>query len=397
MIRCFTYSKLLKVHQQLKVTRSVILGIETSCDDTGAAVFDLQGKLLGEALSTQKSSRFGGVIPTIAMYLHKEKIETVVSEALKEANKSIEEVTAIAVTNRPGLKGPLIIGTDYAKYLCLKYNKPMIPVHHMVAHALTVRMEEDVKFPFMILLISGGHCILGIAKDIDDFCILGSSINDSPGEALDKIARYLQIHNLPGMRDLSGGQAVEILAKDGDPSKFPLGIPLLDERSCRFSFSGFKGHTNNILAYRKEEIPPSKEELSDYCAGAQFSITKHLCQRLQRGIEYSTAKDLMPENGTLVVSGGVASNQFVRSCLSEVCGTYGWKSVFPRPKLCTDNGVMIGWTGYELWRRGMDIIQPDQVLDVELYPKCPLGEDITQDVIDAHIKCKWIKLSIEKR
>jgi len=371
------------------------LGIETSCDDTGAAVIDLQGKLIGEAISTQKSARFGGVIPTIAMFLHKEKIEHVVTEALHQANKSIEEVTVIAVTNRPGLKGPLIIGTDYAKYLCKKYNKPMIPVHHMVAHALTVRLENEVNFPFMVLLISGGHCLLGIAKDVDDFVILGSSINDSPGEALDKIARYLRVHNLPGMRDLSGGQVIETLAKDGDPQKRKLGIPLRDERSCRFSFAGFKGHLHLKLEQEKRDGKEdfTREELSDFCAGAQYSITKHLCERLQRGIEYSTVMNFMPaQAGTLVVSGGVASNQYIRSSLSKICEHYGWNAIFPRPKLCTDNGVMIGWTGYELWRQGKDIVEPDKVFHVDIFSRCPIGEDNSQDVIDADIKCKWVKV-----
>eukprot|EP00088_Acartia_fossae_P068627 TRINITY_DN8745_c0_g1_i1.p1 TRINITY_DN8745_c0_g1~~TRINITY_DN8745_c0_g1_i1.p1 ORF type:complete len:397 (-),score=23.86 TRINITY_DN8745_c0_g1_i1:58-1248(-) len=394
MNRCFTYSRLLRVRRDLELRRTFILGIETSCDDTGAAVIDLQGRLLGESISTQNSTRFGGVIPTIATVLHRDKIEKVVTEALSQANKDVTEMTAVAVTNRPGLKGPLSVGTDYAKYLCKKYHKPMIPVHHMIAHALTVRMEEKVEFPFMILLISGGHSLLGIAKNVKDFDILGSSENDSPGEAFDKIARNLQVHNLPGYRDISGGQAIETLAKKGDPLKINFGIPLRDRRDCMFSFSGFKGNINMFLKREGKEDGHSfpKEGLPDVCASIQYVITKHLCERLQRGIEYCTLHELIKEPGTLVVSGGVASNQFIRRSFTKVCEELGWRAVYPRPKLCTDNGVMIAWTGLELWRQGLDIVQPEDVLKVDTYPRIPMGRDLSESVTKAHIKCKWINI-----
>ncbi|XP_023333368.1 probable tRNA N6-adenosine threonylcarbamoyltransferase, mitochondrial isoform X2 [Eurytemora carolleeae] len=379
MFRSCCYSRLLRHKETLiRTRRNLILGIETSCDDTGAAVIDLSGRLLGESLSTQLSTRFGGVIPTFAMVFHTDKIQGVVEEALKQADVTMEDVSVIAVTNRPGLKGPLIIGTDYAKYLCTKYNKPLIPIHHMAAHALTVRMEQDVKFPFLFLLISGGHCILGIAKDIDNFTLLGEGLDGSPGEMLDKAARNLKLHSLPNMRDISGGLAVETLAKKAvNPIKFT--VPLHNERNCNFSFSGYKGHLHLVLRRleKNRELPFDSQsvipEASDVCAGLQYAVSKHLCERLQRGIEFTEYKELMSVGSTLVVSGGVASNQFIRGSISRVCESLGWKAVFPNPKLCTDNGIMIAWAGYEFWRSERGIIQPQDVFQVPVIPKCPIG------------------------
>jgi len=403
MLRCLklncSYSRLLQVNQRARLAkqiRTIVLGIETSCDDTGAAVIDQSGRLLGECISSQLSTRYGGVIPTFAMIFHRDKIEGVVNEALKQAGVGIEDISCVAVTNRPGLKGPLLVGTDYAKYLCSKYNKPMIPIHHMAAHALTVRMEEDVKFPFMILLISGGHCILGIAKDIDDFVLLGASKDDSPGETLDKVARRLRLHSLPNMRDISGGRTLEIFAESGDRLQFPVGVPLREYKDCNFSFSGLKGHMDYILRrINKTSDFPSHEVLPqarDICASVQYSLTKHLCERVQRGIEFVEYDEMMEVGGTLVVSGGVASNQYIRRSLSHVCQELGWRAVYPKPKLCTDNGIMIGWAGYEFWKQQRGIVQPKDVFDVEVSPKCPLGENISDRVTATNLKCKWIKL-----
>jgi len=358
-------------------------------------VLDLKGKLLGESLSTQLSTRYGGVIPTFAMVFHQDKIQAVVDEAMKQAGASYEDLSAVAVTNRPGLKGPLIVGTDYAKYLCMKYRKPLIPIHHMAAHALTVRMENKVEFPFLFLLISGGHCLIGIAKDIDDFTILGSSLDDSPGEALDKVARQLKVHKLPKMRDMSGGRAVEILSKGHENSRVEFGIPKRSDRDCNFSFSGLKGHLNMYLkkvhlGHPSHEVIPQVREV---CAGIQYSVTKHLCERLQRAIEYVEFDELMSNGGTLVVSGGVASNQYIRAGLSTVCESMGWKAVYPEPKLCTDNGIMIGWAGYEFWREQRGLVEPDDVLEVPVIAKCPIGENISDKVVAANLKCKWIPIN----
>ena len=308
--------------------RSLILGLETSCDDTGACVMDMSGKVLGESLSTQLSSRMGGVIPTFAMTFHAQRIEGVVTDCMAKAGVRVEDLTALAVTNRPGLKGPLVIGTDYAKYLCMKHKLPMIPIHHMEAHALTARLLTPVQFPFLVLLISGGHCLLSLATDIDQFELLGTSIDDSPGEALDKCARRLRLHNLPGMRDMSGGKAVELTAaKANGMVEFP--IPMRGYRDCRFSFSGVKATINDyrVNEEKRLELDPDQvlPDVEEVCAGLQYIVTKHLCERVQRGVEFLKYKGVEGVS-TLVVSGGVASNMFIRKGLTTVAEHFGMEA-----------------------------------------------------------------------
>jgi len=205
----------------------------------------------------------------------------------------------------------------------------------------------------------------------------------------------LKVHSLPGLRDVSGGEAIEMMARKGDVHKIRIGVPMRHERNCQFSFAGFKGNVDNILyKIRKEsgDNALSEEMISNISAGVQYSLTKHLCERLQRAITYIQLKEIIEESGTLVVSGGVASNMFIRGCIEKVCTELGWKAVFPRPKLCTDNGIMIGWTGLELWRRGQDILPPDEALQLDVHPRCPMGRDLTHDVISADLKCKWLKI-----
>ena len=237
--------------------RSLILGIETSCDDTGVALIDQSGAVLSELVQSQTSVRMGGVIPTFAMQDHAKNIHSLVTQCLASASVTPGQLSAVAVTNRPGLKGPLLVGTDYAKWMCLKHRLPMIPVHHMEAHALTARMVSPqlTQFPLLVLLISGGHCLLALATDIDQYHLLGSSIDNSPGEALDKCSRMLGLHNMAGMRDMAGGRAVELVAGRVDnvtDIEFP--VPMRQYRDCRFSFAGVKATIFDYVArVRKKE------------------------------------------------------------------------------------------------------------------------------------------------
>lgn len=373
-------------------SRSLILGIETSCDDTGACVMSLEGEVLGEALSTQLSARYGGVIPTFAMTWHAKKIEGVVALALERAGVGFQHLTAVAVTNRPGLKGPLIVGTDYAKYLCLKHNLPMLPVHHMAAHALTARMEKtDLKFPFLVLLVSGGHCLLALCSSLHEFTLLGETVDDSPGEALDKCARMLGLHHIPGLRDVSGGRAIEITARKSQNPR-QLSVPMRQYRDCRFSFAGMKAQIYDIV--RLAGLSPgeilTEEELADICAGLQGLLLKHLAERIQRGCEYLDWEDRLPSH--LVVSGGVASNLAVREGLAGLAKHFNMEAVFPPPRLCTDNGVMIAWAGLEALKVNEVGVAPENVLGVEVESRCPLGSSIHEKVSEANMKCKWIKL-----
>ncbi|XP_063593069.1 tRNA N6-adenosine threonylcarbamoyltransferase, mitochondrial-like [Penaeus indicus] len=207
--------------------RQLVLGIETSCDDTGASVVDDQGAVLGEALNTQQKIHLmhGGIIPPVACRLHAENIEEVVDTCLKRSGISLEEIDAIATTVKPGLPLSLAVGTEYGKQLALNARKPFIPIHHMEAHALTVRMVEQIEFPFLVLLVSGGHSLLVLAHSVDRWSIIGQTVDDAPGEALDKGARRLKLRNIPECSSMSGGQAIEHLAKEGNPRAYDFPTP----------------------------------------------------------------------------------------------------------------------------------------------------------------------------
>lgn len=198
-------------------------------------------EVLGEAIHTQRESQiFGGILPPIAQSFHRKHIERIVEESLQKANVKPEDLDAIAVTNRPGMMMSLAIGFRYAKHLSRKYQKPLIPVHHMEAHALTVRMEHDVKFPFLCLLISGGHSLLAVVQDVDEFLLLGETLDDAPGEAFDKIARRLKLSNLEYFKDMNGGQAIEEAARQcaNPTNKYRFPLMLYRYRNCQFSFAG---------------------------------------------------------------------------------------------------------------------------------------------------------------
>jgi len=381
-----------------QTARTLILGLETSCDDTGVAVIDQSGQVLSQRLHSQASVRMGGVIPTFALHSHAATIHHLVTEALHTAEVSPSQLQAVAVSNRPGLKGPLSVGTDYAKYLCLKHQLPIIPIHHMEAHALTARLtsKEEIKFPFLVLLISGGHCLLALARDIDDYKLLGTSIDCSPGECLDKCSRMLGLHNLPGLRDVAGGKAVELVARQAeDTNRLDFPVPMRSYRDCRFSFTGLKATIHDHIAKVKSQTTLDCDEMvphvGEVCAALQRSVTKHLCERLQRSIEYLHYSDISSVE-SLVVSGGVASNLAIRAGLEAVASHYNMSAVFPPPSLCTDNGVMVAWNGLERWRRGRGVVHWADCLQVEVRARCPLGEDWHPRVEAASIKCKWIKI-----
>ncbi|CAG0881611.1 unnamed protein product [Darwinula stevensoni] len=311
---------------------ATILGIESSCDDTGAAVVNEAKEILGEALHSQKQLHidFGGIIPPFARELHRKHLPAVVDSALSAARMTVSDVDAIAVTVKPG------------------------------KHDAWKEIELKMKFPFLVLLVSGGHCILALVRGVTSFSILGSTLDDSPGEALDKSARRMKLRNLPELSMLSGGEAIEKLAQQGDPSAFQFPFPLGRARDCNFSFSGLKFYLLKTIRRLEEKQKVEGDqlvpELADLCASFQFTVMKHLCTRVQRGMGFLDLNDLMPKNErTLVVSGGVASNNFLRSALERVCNEYNYKLVCPPPRLCTDNGVMIAWNGVEKWIIGCDI------------------------------------------
>ncbi|KOB72227.1 putative tRNA N6-adenosine threonylcarbamoyltransferase, mitochondrial [Operophtera brumata] len=377
---------------------TLILGIETSCDDTGVAIVNGAGNLLGESLYSQNiiHLRYGGVNPVIAHELHRENIDKAVQETLRNARINIENIDAVAVTTKPGLLISLQVGVKYARFIANRYHKPIIPIHHMEAHALVARMYSDIPFPFIVLLISGGHCLLSIVNDVDDFLLLGESLDNAPGQILDKAARRMKLRNIPEYSKMAGGRAIEAAAKYvKNPELFKFTSPLLKNRDCNFSFSGFKNSLEKKLFQKESEhnimgdrvIP----EVNDLCAGLQLAIAEHLAVRTERAVLFCEKKNLTSgAHKNIVVSGGVACNDFIFNSIKVIGDKMGYNVIRPPPKVCTDNGIMIAWNGIEKVRKKCELSSTIALSDVD--PKAPMGKNIIADVIDANIPVKVTRL-----
>ncbi|XP_074685724.1 tRNA N6-adenosine threonylcarbamoyltransferase, mitochondrial isoform X1 [Strix aluco] len=380
--------------------RKLVLGIETSCDDTGAAVVDDAGNVLGEALHCQKEVHLqaGGIIPVVAQQLHRENIEQVVKEALGVSGVSVRELAAIATTVKPGLALSLEVGLQYSLTLVNKYQKPFIPIHHMEAHALTIRLTHHLEFPFLVLLLSGGHCILAVAQGVSDFLLLGQSIDIAPGDMLDKVARRLSLRKHPECHSMAGGKAIEHLAQTGNRQQHTFRLPLQQYRNCDFSFSGLQNLVNNaIIQKEKEEGIQEGEILScvkDIAAAVQHAVAVHIIQRTYRAMLFCIKNSILSSrNATLVVSGGVASNQYIRKGLQTLADANDFAFLCPPPRLCTDNGVMIAWNGIERLRAGLGVLHSTDGIRYE--PKAPLGIDISKRVEEDSIKVPKLRKKIQ--
>ncbi|XP_076198316.1 tRNA N6-adenosine threonylcarbamoyltransferase, mitochondrial isoform X1 [Aptenodytes patagonicus] len=387
-------------HSGKQHLRKLVLGIETSCDDTGAAVVDGAGNVLGEALHCQKEVHLqaGGIIPVVAQQLHRENIEQVVKEALGVSGVSVHELAAIATTVKPGLALSLEVGLQYSLNLVSRYQKPFIPIHHMEAHALTIRLTHHVEFPFLVLLLSGGHCILAVAQGVSDFLLLGQSIDIAPGDMLDKVARRLSLRKHPECRSMAGGKAIEHLAQTGNRQQHTFRLPMQQYRNCDFSFSGLQNLVNKaIIQKEKEEGIQEGEILScvkDIAAAVQHAVALHIIQRTYRAMLFCTKNRILSsKNATLVVSGGVASNQYIRKGLQTLADANDFAFLCPPPRLCTDNGVMIAWNGIERLRAGLGVLHSTDGIRYE--PKAPLGIDISKRVEEDSIKVPKLKKKIQ--
>ncbi|KAH6779763.1 glycoprotease 1 [Perilla frutescens var. hirtella] len=364
----------------------VVLGIETSCDDTAAAVVRSNGEILSQVVSSQADLlvRYGGVAPKMAEEAHSLVIDQVVQEALDKAKVTEEDLSAVAVTIGPGLSLCLRVGVRKARKLAGAYALPIIGVHHMEAHALIARLvQSELQFPFMALLISGGHNLLVLARDLGHYIQLGTTIDDAIGEAYDKTAKWLGLD----MRK-SGGPAVEELARQGDENSIKFKVPMKQHKDCNFSYAGLK--TQVRLAIESENIDAAipiasaseedRRARADIAASFQRVAVLHLEEKCERAIEW--ALKIEPSMKYLVVSGGVASNQYVRSRLNKIVEKKGLQLVCPPPSLCTDNGVMIAWTGIEHFRMGRydpppPACEPEDAL-LDLRPRWPLGEELAE-------------------
>ncbi|MDR1025874.1 MAG: tRNA (adenosine(37)-N6)-threonylcarbamoyltransferase complex transferase subunit TsaD [Lactobacillus sp.] len=344
----------------------LVLGIESSCDETAAAIINDKKEILGESLLSQKEHEaFGGVVPEIAARAHLEHIDEMIEDTLKMAKVKLEDLDAIAAVGGPGLIGGVVVGAMAGKALSLALNKPLVMVNHLEGHALAPRISNDVEFPYLLLLVSGGHCQILIVKDVGEYERLGTTIDDAAGEAFDKVAKMLCL-------GYPGGPIIEKMAATGNPDRFVLPRPLLRSGDCNMSFSGLKTAVRKLIESYSEDGSVehcilNKEVTADICASFQVAVTDCLVKKLENAIEIF--KEKYPEGKDVVVSGGVAANSFLRKALKDLSEKHGLIFAAPPLKYCTDNGVMIAWAGLERFRKGLV-----DDLDFKPRPRWPLDE-----------------------
>ena len=345
----------------------IVLGIESSCDETAAAIVNDKREILGECVLTQLEHKtYGGVVPEIAARAHLDHIEDILEETFKKAGVKPQDIDAVAAASGPGLIGGVVIGVMAAKALSLALDKPFIAVNHLEGHALAARLTSDVEYPYLLLLVSGGHCQILVVKGVGEFERLGTTIDDAAGEAFDKVAKMLNL-------GYPGGPMIEKMADLGDENRFVLPRPLLGSGDCNLSFSGLKTAVRKIIeSYAAdgniEHAILRKQDTADICASFQKAATDHLIYKLKKAIAIFHTK--YPQGRDLVVSGGVASNTYLRGKLKQLSETEGLVFSAPPIRFCTDNGVMIAWAGMERTLKG---IHND--LDFKPRPRWPLDEN----------------------
>lgn len=342
----------------------LVLGIESSCDETAAAIVNDRREILGECVLTQLEHKtYGGVVPEIAARCHLEHIDEILEETFKRAGIQPCNIDAVAASAGPGLIGGVVIGVMAAKALALALDKPFIAVNHLEGHALCARLSDDVEYPYLLLLVSGGHCQILIVKGVGDFERLGTTIDDAAGEAFDKVAKMLGL-------GYPGGPMIEKMAELGNEDRFVLPRPLWNSGDCNLSFSGLKTAVRKIIeSYSPdnniEHAILRKQDVADICAGFQLAATESLLHKLKTAI--ADFRTRYPQGKDLVVSGGVAANIYLRQKLQQLADTEGLKFAAPPIRFCTDNGVMIAWAGMERALKGMY-----DDLDFKPRPRWPL-------------------------
>ncbi|MGB0747206.1 MAG: tRNA (adenosine(37)-N6)-threonylcarbamoyltransferase complex transferase subunit TsaD [Magnetospiraceae bacterium] len=344
----------------------IVLGIETSCDETAAAVVTdaaaPEDRLLSGVLLSQVEEHdvYGGVVPELAARSHLQTLDGVIAEAMDKARIGFADLDGVAVAGGPGLIGGVIVGVMTAKAIALARSLPFMAVNHLEGHALTARLTDDVAFPFLLLLVSGGHCQILSVAGVGRYHRLGTTIDDALGEAFDKTAKMLGL-------GYPGGPAVERAAALGTPGRLPLPRPMKGRPGCHFSFSGLK----TAIRQSVEKLPPGplrETDIQDLCAEFQAAAADVLADRL--GNAMARFKADFPQGRHLVVAGGVAANRYLRGRLTEVAVSQGLTLTAPPPALCTDNGAMIAWAGLERLRLGLT-----DPLDFAPRPRWPLDPD----------------------
>jgi N6-L-threonylcarbamoyladenine synthase len=340
-----------------------ILGIETTCDETAAAVVERtstgEGRILSNVILSQvaEHAAYGGVVPEIAARAHVEALDHIISNAMAEAGCSFSAIDGVAAAAGPGLIGGVIVGLTTAKAIALVREKPLIAVNHLEAHALTARLTDSIAFPYCLFLASGGHTQILAVRGVGDYVRLGTTVDDAIGEAFDKTAKLLGL-------GYPGGPLVENEAKSGDPARFALPRPMLGKPNANFSLSGLK----TALRLEAEKIAPiSDQDVRDLCASFQQAVVDVVADRLRAGLKLFRERCGNPT--ALVAAGGVAANEAIRKVLHRLAFEMGTVLVLPPPALCTDNGAMIAWAGAERLALGLT-----DTLDTPPHARWPLSE-----------------------
>jgi N6-L-threonylcarbamoyladenine synthase len=329
------------VNYTLTLGPTLVLGIETTCDETAAAVVERQGDGVGRILSNivrsqnEEHAPFGGVVPEIAARAHVDALDGIIARAMKEAGVGFAQLSGVAAAAGPGLIGGVIVGLTTAKAIAMVHDTPLIAVNHLEAHALTPRLTCALAFPYCLFLASGGHTQIVAVLGVGNYVRLGTTVDDAMGEAFDKIAKML---GLP----YPGGPQVELAAVGGDPKRFAFPRPMLGRDDANFSLSGLKTAVRNEAS---RLMPLEPQDIGDLCAGFQAAVLESTADRLSVGLKLFQERFGSPR--ALVAAGGVAANQAIRGALQAVAANAETTLIIPPPALCTDNGAMIAWAGAE--------------------------------------------------
>lgn len=345
------------------------LGIESSCDETSAAIVDSGRNILAHIVYSQipEHQKYGGVVPELAARAHILAIDEVVRATLAAAGKSISDIGVIAATAGPGLIGGVLVGWMAATGIAQSTGKPLVAVNHLEGHALVPRLRAAaandsgaaaVEFPYLLMLASGGHCQILLVRGVGRYELIGQTLDDSAGEAFDKVAKMLGL-------GYPGGPVVDAHAAKGNSKRFKFPRPLCDKPGCDFSFSGIKTAARTMLA--RETAPYSDEFINDFCASFQAAVVDCIVNRLGNAMRDVRVRNAAPK--TLVVAGGVAKNSAIRATMERLALAHGMTFAAPPMSLCTDNGAMIAWAGLENYRVGRVVTTP-----VAPRPRWPLTE-----------------------
>ena len=346
------------------------LGIESSCDETSAAIVDSDKNILSHVIYSQipEHQKYGGVVPELAARAHILAIDEVIAQTLQKAGKTIDDIDVIAATAGPGLIGGVLVGWMSATGIAQSTGKPLVAVNHLEGHALVPRLcatmadgtneNVQIEFPYLLMLASGGHCQILLVHGVGKYELIGQTLDDSAGEAFDKVAKMLDL-------GYPGGPVVDNRAKQGNSKAFKFPRPLCDKSGCDFSFSGIKTAARTFL--ERAEQPLSDEYINDFCASFQASVVDCIIDRLGNAMRDERVRRANPK--TLVVAGGVAKNSAIRSAMEKLAKENGMIFAAPPMNLCTDNGAMIAWAGLENYAVGNVVKEP-----VAPRPRWPLTE-----------------------